>query len=105
MTSMQRRQFLRVAGVLAAAGIVEGQWHRFAYRRFDKKQGIPLVFNIHVLGNLDSWDSAVLHPSESFDIRFFSFVTSDIGFPSFDSCGTVQILLPQYGGPKMGALS
>jgi len=31
----------------------------FAYRRFGKQVGIPLVFNPHILGNLDSWDPAV----------------------------------------------
>ncbi|MEO6815074.1 MAG: alpha/beta hydrolase [Edaphobacter sp.] len=93
---MQRRQLLKVAGTLAAAGLwqastvagaappkyneeadpgdsdmsnhthqtaptqfVEANGIRFAYRRFGKKQGIPLVFNIHILGNLDSWDPAV----------------------------------------------
>ena len=31
----------------------------FAYRRFGKKAGVPLVLNPHILGNLDSWDPAV----------------------------------------------
>lgn len=38
---------------------VEGNGIRFAYRRFGKKEGVPLVFNIHILGNLDSWDPAI----------------------------------------------
>jgi pimeloyl-ACP methyl ester carboxylesterase len=33
---------------------------RFAYRRFGKPGGIPLVFNQHFTGNLDNWDPAVL---------------------------------------------
>jgi pimeloyl-ACP methyl ester carboxylesterase len=32
---------------------------RFAYRRFGKKDGVPLVFNPHILGNMDSWDPAI----------------------------------------------
>jgi pimeloyl-ACP methyl ester carboxylesterase len=36
-----------------AAGIT------FAYRRFGKKQGLPLVFFQHFTGNLDNWDPAV----------------------------------------------
>ncbi len=32
---------------------------RFAYRRFGKKEGIPLVFIPHILGNMDSWDPSV----------------------------------------------
>jgi pimeloyl-ACP methyl ester carboxylesterase len=43
----------------APTQFVEGNGVRFAYRRFGKKEGVPLVFNIHILGNLDSWDPAV----------------------------------------------
>lgn len=43
----------------APTQFVEANGIRFAYRRFGKKEGIPLVFNIHILGNLDSWDPAV----------------------------------------------
>jgi pimeloyl-ACP methyl ester carboxylesterase len=38
---------------------VEANGIRFAYRRFGKKEGVPLVFIPHILGNLDSWDPAV----------------------------------------------
>ncbi|HEY0757985.1 MAG TPA: alpha/beta hydrolase [Acidisarcina sp.] len=43
----------------APTQFVEANGIRFAYRRFGNKQGIPLVFNIHILGNLDNWDPAV----------------------------------------------
>ncbi len=43
----------------APTQFVEANGIRFAYRRFGKKQGLPLVFNPHLLGNLDSWDPAV----------------------------------------------
>ena len=33
---------------------------RFAYRRWGKRSGLPLVFNHHLNGNLDNWDPAVL---------------------------------------------
>src|SRR6202048_5459412 len=36
-----------------AAGI------RFAYRRFGKSAGVPLVFNMHFTGTMDHWDPAV----------------------------------------------
>jgi pimeloyl-ACP methyl ester carboxylesterase len=36
-----------------AAGI------RFAYRRFGKTGGVPLVFNMHFTGTMDHWDPAV----------------------------------------------
>jgi pimeloyl-ACP methyl ester carboxylesterase len=32
----------------------------FAYRRWGKPSGLPLVFNQHFTGNLDNWDPAVL---------------------------------------------
>lgn len=38
---------------IGAAGI------RFAYRRFGKTGGIPLLFNMHFTGTMDHWDSAV----------------------------------------------
>jgi pimeloyl-ACP methyl ester carboxylesterase len=38
---------------------VEANGIRFAYRRFGKKEGVPLVFIPHILGNLDSWDPSV----------------------------------------------
>jgi pimeloyl-ACP methyl ester carboxylesterase len=36
-----------------AAGI------RFAYRRFGKSGGVPLVFNVHFTGTMDHWDPLV----------------------------------------------
>src|SRR5260370_22774564 len=41
-------QFIEVNGI------------RFAYRRWGKRSGLPLVFNQHFTGNLDNWDPAVL---------------------------------------------
>ncbi len=35
---------------------IETNGIRFAYRRFGKKSGVPLVFNIHLNGNMDMWD-------------------------------------------------
>jgi len=32
---------------------------RFAYRRFGKSGGVPLVFNMHFMGTMDHWDPAV----------------------------------------------
>jgi hypothetical protein len=38
---------------------VEANGIRFAYRRFGKSGGVPLVFNQHFTGTLDHWDPAV----------------------------------------------
>lgn len=43
----------------APTQFVEANGIRFAYRRFGKKEGVPLIFNQHLMGNLDSWDPAV----------------------------------------------
>src|SRR6202046_5942271 len=32
---------------------------QFAYRRFGKPGGLPLVFNMHFTGTMDHWDPAV----------------------------------------------
>jgi pimeloyl-ACP methyl ester carboxylesterase len=38
---------------------VEANGIRFAYRRFGKAGGVPLVFNQHYTGTMDYWDPAV----------------------------------------------
>jgi pimeloyl-ACP methyl ester carboxylesterase len=38
---------------------VEANGIRFAYRRFGKAGGIPIIFNQHFQGTLDHWDPAV----------------------------------------------
>src|SRR6267143_504273 len=43
----------------APTQFVEANGIRFAYRRFGKAGGMPLVFNQHYLGTMDYWDPAV----------------------------------------------
>src|ERR1700732_4437733 len=43
----------------APTQFVEANGIRFAYRRFGKTGGVPLVFNLHYLGTMDYWDPAV----------------------------------------------
>ena len=38
---------------------VEANGIRFAYRRFGKTGGVPIVFNQHYIGTMDYWDPAV----------------------------------------------
>jgi pimeloyl-ACP methyl ester carboxylesterase len=38
---------------------VEAKGIRFAYRRFGRSAGVPLVFNMHYTGTMDHWDPAV----------------------------------------------
>src|SRR5579862_3252774 len=43
----------------APTQFVEANSIRFAYRRFGKTGGVPLVFSIHYRGTMDHWDPAV----------------------------------------------
>ena len=43
----------------APTQFVEANGIRFAYRRFGKPSGVPLVFNQHYIGTMDYWDPAV----------------------------------------------
>lgn len=46
--------------ITVSTQFVEANGIRFAYRRWGKRGGLPLVFNQHFTGNLDNWDPAVL---------------------------------------------
>jgi pimeloyl-ACP methyl ester carboxylesterase len=43
----------------APTQFVEAGGIRFAYRRFGKPGGVPLVFNMHFTGTMDHWDPLV----------------------------------------------
>lgn len=43
----------------APTQFVEANGVRFAYRRFGKAGGVPIVFNQHYTGTMDYWDPAV----------------------------------------------
>jgi pimeloyl-ACP methyl ester carboxylesterase len=43
----------------APTEFVEAAGVRFAYRRFGKSGGVPLVFNMHFTGTMDHWDPLV----------------------------------------------
>ena len=43
----------------APTQFVEANGIRFAYRRFGKSGGVPIVFNQHYTGTMDYWDPAV----------------------------------------------
>jgi pimeloyl-ACP methyl ester carboxylesterase len=43
----------------APTQLVETKGIHFAYRRFGKPNGVPLVFNQHYTGTMDHWDPAV----------------------------------------------
>src|SRR5258706_4730690 len=43
----------------APTQFIEAKGIRFAYRRFGKANGVPLVFNQHYLGTMDYWDPVI----------------------------------------------
>src|SRR6267378_4191480 len=43
----------------APTQFVEANGIRFAYRRFGKTGGVPIVFNQHYIGTMDYWDPTV----------------------------------------------
>ena len=43
----------------APTQFVQANGIRFAYRRFGKAVGVPIVFNLHYIGTMDYWDPAV----------------------------------------------
>src|SRR5712671_342853 len=43
----------------APTQFVEANGIQFAYRRFGKAGGVPIVFNLHYMGTMDYWDPAV----------------------------------------------
>ena len=43
----------------ATTQFVEANGIRFAYRRFGKTGGLPIVFNQHYIGTMDYWDPTV----------------------------------------------
>src|SRR5258705_12676595 len=43
----------------APTQFLEANGIRFAYRRFGKANGVPIVFNQHYIGTMDYWDPAV----------------------------------------------
>ena len=43
----------------APTHFVDAAGVRFAYRRFGKSSGVPIVFNQHYIGTMDYWDPAV----------------------------------------------
>src|ERR1700720_739620 len=44
----------------APTQFVEANGIRFAYRRFGKTGGVPLVFSQHYIGTMDYWDPMVM---------------------------------------------
>ena len=64
----------------APTEFVEGNGIRFAYRRFGKPGGVPLVLNMHFTGTMDHWDPLVTDGFAS-DREVVLFDNAGIGGP------------------------
>src|SRR5262245_31302302 len=54
-----------VSNTTAPTQLLEVSGHSYAYRRFGKGSGLPLLFLQHFTGTLDNWDPAVTDPLAS----------------------------------------
>ena len=76
----------------APTQFVEANGIRFAYRRFGKPQGVPIVLNQHFRGTMDYWDPAVTNGlAEVREVILFD----NAGIAS--SSGEVPRSIPQMG--------
>src|SRR5262245_14725655 len=77
----------------APTQFVEANGARFAYRRFGKTGGVPLVFNQHFMGTMDHWDPAV---TDGFARKRDVILFNNAGVSS--SSGEVPTSFEQMGG-------
>src|SRR4030088_608273 len=56
----------------APTQFVEANGIRFAYRRFGKPGGVPIVFNQHYIGTMDYWDPAVTDGARDREVILFN---------------------------------
>ena len=76
----------------APTQVVEANGIRFAYRRFGKLEGVPIVLNQHFKGGLDYWDPAVTDGlAQTREVILFN----NAGIAS--SSGEVPPSIPQMG--------
>src|SRR6266403_4185467 len=54
-----------MSNITAPTQFIEVAEQRYAYRRFGKGSGLPLLFLQHFTGTLDNWDPAVTDPLAS----------------------------------------
>src|SRR5260370_9778616 len=78
--------------ITAPRQFVEANGIRFAYRRWGKRSGLPLVFNHHLNGNLDNWDPAVLDGLAK-DREVIIFNNAGVASPTGEVPATFPVML------------
>lgn len=74
---------------MAPTQFVEANGIRFAYRRFGKAGGVPIVFNQHFTGTMDYWDPAVTDGLAA-DREVILFDNAGVGATSGETPSTFQ---------------
>ena len=94
----------------APTQLVEANGIRFAYRRFGKPDGVPLVFNQHFTGTMDHWDPAVTDGLAR-DREVIPFNNAGVSSSSGEVPTTVQVMganavafITALGLPKVDVL-
>jgi hypothetical protein len=94
----------------APTQFVEAKSIRFAYRRFGKPHGVPLVFNQHFTGTMDHWDPAVTDGLAR-DREVILFNSAGVSSSSAEVPTTVQVMganavafITALGLPKVDVL-
>src|SRR5260370_7791452 len=81
----------------APTQFVDGAGIRFAYRRFGKSQGVPLVFFQHFTGTMDNWDPAVTDGLAR-DREVILFNNAGISTSGGETPNTIGEMAPDAGG-------
>jgi pimeloyl-ACP methyl ester carboxylesterase len=87
---------------------VEANGIRFAYRRFGKAGGVPIVFNQHFTGTMEHWDPAVTDGfAKDREVILFNNagVSSSSGEvpTTFEEMGANAIAFIKWGVPREGS--
>jgi hypothetical protein len=92
ITSSKTLAMITYTHQTAPMQIVEANGIRFAYRRFGKASGVPIVFNQHFRGTMDYWDPAVTDGlAKNWEVILFD----NVGVSS--SSGQVPTSFPEMG--------
>lgn len=73
---------------------IDANGTRIAYRRYGKRDGVPLVFFQHFVGNLDSWDPKVID-GLSHDREVIVFDNAGVGSSGGDVPTTIEAMAKQ----------
>src|SRR5262245_52779838 len=88
--------------VSAATQFVEANGIRFAYRRFGKETGVPLLFMQHFRGGMDHWDPTVTDGFAS-DRPVILFNNAGVASSSGETPDTIDAM-GNYAADFVGAL-